>query len=76
MKLWYNHIRFSPLYKIGVSNMATTTFDKNIEIDQPAAEHLVSILTRPAPPRPKLDDRFWEENERKVREWLSHSEKQ
>ena len=76
MKLWYNHFRFLLLYKIGVSNMATTTFDKNIEIDQPAAEHLVSILTRPAPPRPKLDDRFWEENERKVKEWLSPSEKQ
>ena len=56
--------------------MATTTFDKNIEIDQSAAEHLVSILAKPAPPRPKLDDRFWEENERKVKEWLSPSGKQ
>jgi len=56
--------------------MATTTFDKNIEIDQSAAEHLVSILTKPAPPRPKLDENFWEDNERKVKEWLFPSEKQ
>ena len=56
--------------------MATTTFDKNIEIDQSAAERLVKILSKPALPRPKLDDRFWEDNERKVKEWLSPSEKQ
>ena len=74
--MWYNLIRILPSHKIGVSYMATTTFDKNIEIDQSAAEHLVTILTKPAPPRPKLDDRFWEENERKVKEWLSPSEMQ
>ena len=56
--------------------MATTTFDKNIELNQSAAELLVNILTKPAPPRPKLDDGFWEDNERKVKEWLSPSEKQ
>ena len=51
--------------------MATTTFDKNITLDQETAERLAEILSRPATPRERLDEHFWEENERKVYEWLS-----
>ena len=47
--------------------MATTTFDKNIVLDEEAAERLAKILAEPAPPRTKLDENFWEENERKKR---------
>jgi uncharacterized protein (DUF1778 family) len=54
--------------------MATSTFDKTITIDQEAAERLAEILSRPAPPRPKLADNFWEDNERKTKEWLSRLE--
>ena len=55
--------------------MATTTFDKTITIDQKAAEHLADILEQPAPPRPDLGESFWEDNERKVKEWLSQLKK-
>ena len=55
--------------------MATTTFDKNIILDQTAAERLVEILKEPPPPRPKMGEDFWEENERKLKEWLSPSKK-
>jgi len=55
--------------------MATTTFDKNITLDKTSAERLAEILAKPVPPRSKLDERFWEENERKLDEWLSPSKK-
>jgi hypothetical protein len=55
--------------------MATTTFDKNIVIDKEAADRLVEILNKPAPPRPKGTDDFWKENERKVEAWLSRFKK-
>ena len=56
--------------------MATSTFDKNITIDQEAAERLIKVLEQPAQPRP-LESDFWKENERKVKKWKSlHSEKQ
>ena len=53
--------------------MATTTFDKEITLDKVAAERLADIISRPAPPRPNLGEHFWEENERKIEEWLSRS---
>jgi hypothetical protein len=53
--------------------MATTTFDKKIVLDEAAATKLAEILTKPAPPRPEMDEHFWEENERKVDEWFSRS---
>ena len=40
--------------------MATTTFDKNITIDKAAAERLVEILSKPAPPRPNIEKDFWD----------------
>jgi len=55
--------------------MATTTFDKNIVLDEAAAKRLAEILAQPAPPRPKLEDNFWEENERKKEEWFSRLKK-
>ena len=51
--------------------MATTTFYKNIVIDESAAERLVEILSQPAPPRPDFEDGFWKKNEKEVDEWLS-----
>jgi len=51
--------------------MATSTFDKNIVIDQEAAERLAEILTQPAPPRPDLGEGFWDDNNKKVEEWSS-----
>ena len=53
--------------------MATTTFDKNIIIDETAAERLAEILAKPAPTRPSLGENFWEENERKIESWFSRS---
>ena len=34
--------------------MATTTFDKRIIIDDHAADVLIALLDRPAPPRPDI----------------------
>ena len=34
--------------------MATSTFYKNISIDDKAADVLISLLTKPAPPRPDM----------------------
>ena len=56
--------------------MATSTFDKTIYLDQAAAERLADILEQPAPSRPNISDTFWEDNDRKVKEWLSRLEKQ
>jgi len=56
-----------------VREMATTTFDKNIVLDEAAAKKLAELLAQPAPPRPELEDEFWEENERKVKEWFARS---
>ena len=55
--------------------MATSTFDKDIVLDQAAAERLAEILSKPAPPPPDLGEGFWQENERKVDEWLSRFKK-
>ena len=55
--------------------MATTSFEKTIFLDQKAAELLADILEQPAPPMPDNDKEFWEENERKVDEWLSRFKK-
>jgi uncharacterized protein (DUF1778 family) len=55
--------------------MATTTFEKTIYLDQSAADRLAEILEQPAPPKPNLGENFWQENERKVKEWLSRFEK-
>ena len=52
--------------------MATSTFSKTIYINKEAAERLADVLEKPAPPRPDLGKDFWEENERKVKEWLLH----
>jgi len=55
--------------------MATTTFDKNITLDEASAARLAEVLAKPAPPRPELGEQFWEDNERKVNAWLSPSKK-
>ena len=55
--------------------MATTTFDKNIVLGEAAAERLAEILSEPAPPRIEIDERFWQENERKKEEWFSRLKK-
>jgi len=55
--------------------MATTTFEKTIFLDQEAAERLAEILEQPVPPRPDLGEKFWEDNERKTKEWLSRFKK-
>ena len=55
--------------------MATTTFEKTIFIDQDAAERLAEILEQPVPPKADLGDDFWQDNERKVTEWLSRFKK-
>ena len=60
----------------GEINMATTTFEKTIYLDQAAAERLAEILEKPAPPRPKINETFWEDNDRKVNQWLSRLERQ
>ncbi|MDR0197811.1 MAG: hypothetical protein LBI36_06300 [Oscillospiraceae bacterium] len=51
--------------------MATSTFDKNITLDENAAKRLAEILEQPAPPRPNLGEGFWEKNKKEVDEWLS-----
>jgi hypothetical protein len=40
--------------------MATSTFDKNIYIDDAAADVLIGLLNKPAPPRPDLSGKFRE----------------
>ena len=55
--------------------MATTTFEKTIILDQEAAERLADILDQPASHMPSDDEIFWQENERKVKEWLSRFKK-
>jgi uncharacterized protein (DUF1778 family) len=55
--------------------MATSTFDKTIYLDQSAAERLAEILEQPAPPRASLGENYKEDNERKVKEWLSQFKK-
>ena len=55
--------------------MPTTTFGKNIILDNKSAKRLAEILDKPAPPRPNLGKEFWTENERKVEQWLSHLRK-
>ena len=51
--------------------MATSTFDKEIVLSKEAVERLAEIASKPAPPRPDLGENFWEENEKRVGEWLS-----
>ena len=55
--------------------MATSTFDKNIELSVEAAERLAKLLSEPAPPSIEIDYKFWEENERKKKEWFSRLKK-
>lgn len=38
--------------------MATTTFDKRIIIDDKAADVLIALLDKPAPPRPDISGKF------------------
>jgi hypothetical protein len=38
--------------------MATSTFDKRIIIDEEAADRLIAVLKKPAPPRPDCSGRF------------------
>jgi len=40
--------------------MATSTFDKRIIIDDEAADVLISLLKKPAPPRPDISGKFRE----------------
>jgi hypothetical protein len=58
-----------------VNDMATSTFDKNITLDETAAKRLAEILAQPAPPRPNLGEDFWEKNKKEVDEWLSQFKK-
>ena len=60
------------MHRREVRIVATTTFDKNIVLDEAAAERLAEILAKPAQSI-EIDERFWEENERKVNEWFSNS---
>lgn len=55
--------------------MATSTFDKNIVIGEKAAERLAEILSKPVPKQKENDKKFWEENEQKVKKWLSRFKK-
>ncbi|MCL2053506.1 MAG: hypothetical protein FWG90_03565 [Oscillospiraceae bacterium] len=38
--------------------MATSTFYKNIVIDDAAADRLIEILNKPAPPRPDISGNY------------------
>jgi hypothetical protein len=49
--------------------MATTTFDKRIELDEAAVERLIEILENAPPPLAKSDAKFLSEEE--TAEWLS-----
>jgi hypothetical protein len=40
--------------------MATTTFDKRIVIDDKAADVMIALLNKPAPPRPDISGKFRE----------------
>jgi len=55
--------------------MATSTFDKRIIIDEPAADVLIELLKKPAPPRPEPSGIRWATEE----DWKcfiqKHSEK-
>ena len=53
--------------------MATTTFDKAIVLNPDAAKILADTLDQPVLPLPHDDDEFWDENRKKVREWLLRS---
>jgi len=56
--------------------MAISTFDKTIILDKEAAERLAIIAEKPAPPLPNLGDEYFEENKRRVTEWINRYEKQ
>jgi hypothetical protein len=49
--------------------MATTTFDKRIELDETAVDRLIEILENPPPKSPKSDARLL--NGEETVEWLS-----
>ena len=38
--------------------MATTTFDKEIIIDDKAADVMIALLNKPVPPRPDISGKF------------------
>jgi hypothetical protein len=40
--------------------MATSTFDKRIIVDDKAADVLIALLNKPAPPRPDISGKFRE----------------
>lgn len=52
--------------------MATTTFDKQIIIDDQAADVMISLLNKPAPPRPDISGRFRELTEEDDRCFLQN----
>jgi hypothetical protein len=51
--------------------MATATFDRDIVLDQEAAERLAAALMEPAMPEPDLGEDWWYKNSKEVDEWLS-----
>jgi uncharacterized protein (DUF1778 family) len=55
--------------------MATATFDRDIVLDQEAAERLAKALNEPATPRPDLGEDWWYKNDKEVDEWLSRFKK-
>ncbi|MDR2615964.1 MAG: hypothetical protein LBC28_05225 [Oscillospiraceae bacterium] len=57
--------------------MATSTFDKRIIIDDKAADVLIALLKKPAPPRPDISGKFREITEEDWKCFLQkHSVKQ
>jgi hypothetical protein len=55
--------------------MATSTFDKRIIIDDKAADVLIALLNKPAPPRPKTSAIRWATEEDDKCFLQKHSEK-
>jgi hypothetical protein len=43
--------------------MATTTFDKRIELNEATADRLIEILKNPPPPSPRSEAKFLSEEE-------------
>lgn len=52
--------------------MATTTFDKRIIIDDAAADVMIALLDKPAPPRPNTNGMFMELTEEDWKCYLQH----
>jgi hypothetical protein len=61
----------------GAKPMATSTFDKHIIINDEAADVLIALLDKPAPPRPNISGKFSEISEEDWQCFLQkHSAKQ